>query len=488
MQRKDTRRRWPWWSLCGILLTAGCHSIPPAESLARAQRQDDGPIRQAQHRRHLPDAPPTAPLTPPTAGRPIPLSLDAVLATAQDHNGQVRLARLKVDEAFADQEAALKHWLPDLSVGMSTWRHDGGIQDFQGNLLNTHYGGAFGGLELNGKYDWKEILVRRVEAERKFWQQKGELSKLTSENMLDASSTYIDLLSARTGILISQEIETRLNDLLQQAEALARIDPGLRVEVTRVRTEMIAQNILTVKLREATKAASAKLAYLLGLDPRSELLPLDPRLVPLRLVDPSATVDAFVEQALNRGPGIKELEGLLHTVEAARNSNYGWQHWVPSINVCMQEGAFGAGPGTQINWTNTFNMNVHLLWNLNDYVYARYKRQQADMHIKQVQMSYQDLQLKLTLGVQEAREAILGFGEQVHLAEAHITNAEESYRLSDQRLKQNIKGRSTSEVLLALRSLGGARLEYLQAVRDLDKAQLRLFALIGTTEAPDCKK
>src|SRR5262249_18791283 len=71
---------------------------------------------------------------------------------------------------------------------------------------------------------------------------------------------------------------------------------------------------------------------------------------------------------------------------------------------------------------------------------------------------------------------------QVELAQKHIQFAEESHKLSDQRFKQNIKGRSPSEVLLALRSLGGARLEYIQAVRDLNRAQLRLFVLVGTDE------
>jgi outer membrane protein TolC len=75
--------------------------------------------------------------------------------------------------------------------------------------------------------------------------------------------------------------------------------------------------------------------------------------------------------------------------------------------------------------------------------------------------------------------------EQVRLAERHITHADESYKLSDRRFKDNIKGRSASEVLLALRSLGGARLEYLQAVRDHNKAQLRLFILVGATEVEE---
>ena len=122
-------------------------------------------------------------------------------------------------------------------------------------------------------------------------------------------------------------------------------------------------------------------------------------------------------------------------------------------------------------------------WNLSEFVYAKQRRHQADANIQQVRLTYDDLRSKLTLGVQEARDAIQSGSEQIDLAEKHIRYAEESYRLSDQRLKQNIKGRSASEVLLALRSLGGARLEYLQAVRDHNRAQLRLFVLVGASDA-----
>src|SRR5262249_796281 len=53
---------------------------------------------------------------------------------------------------------------------------------------------------------------------------------------------------------------------------------------------------------------------------------------------------------------------------------------------------------------------------------------------------------------------------------------------SESRWQGNIKGRSPSEVLLAIRSLAGARLEYVQTVRDLDKAQVRLLVLTAPWE------
>ena len=140
------------------------------------------------------------------SGKPIPICLDTVLRLAQIVWPGPPRACVWMTET--DQEWASKHWLPDLSIGMGAARHEGGIQDFQGNLIRSSYGSAIGGLEFSGKYDWKEILYRKVESERRVWQQRGELSKLTSENLLDASTTYVDVLAARTGVAISMETKS----------------------------------------------------------------------------------------------------------------------------------------------------------------------------------------------------------------------------------------------------------------------------------------
>lgn len=469
------RCRWLTGCVCTLLALAGCQSMPGPDLFPRVGHAERGHEKDPVY--YVP------PPTPVGDGKPVAICLDTLFRLAQDQNGQIRLARMKVEDAQIDQKWANKHWVPDLSVGIGTWRHDGGIQDFHGNLIKSDYTSALAGLELTGKYDWKEVLFKRVEAERRVWQQRGDLSKLTGDNLLDASSTYTDMLAARSGIVISKETEGQLKELLKQAEALAKIEPGSRVEVSRIETELMAQNVITVKLREASKAAGGKVAYLIGLDPRTEIVAADSRLVPITLMDARQPLETLVEQAWNQGPGVRELEGLLRAVESARNANYGWSHWMPSIELGVTEGAFGASPtDKQYDWANRFELGVHMRWNLGEFVYAKEKRRQADANIAQVRLSGDDLRARLTLGVQEARDSINSGIERVELAEKHIRFAEESYNLSHTRLKENIKGRSTSEVLLALRSLGGARLEYLQAVRDLNKAQLRLFVLVGAIE------
>ena len=57
----------------------------------------------------------------------------------------------------------------------------------------------------------------------------GELRKVTSETLLEAATTYIDLLAARGAEAIVREENTKLTELLKQALALAKGTPAQRL-------------------------------------------------------------------------------------------------------------------------------------------------------------------------------------------------------------------------------------------------------------------
>src|SRR5581483_1147378 len=98
---------------------------------------------------------------------------------------------------------------------------------------------------------------------------------------------------------------------LDRAEKLANIEKGARVEVVRIRAEINGQAQTVRRLDAQAKAASAKLAYLLGLDSCVELVPTDEQLVAFRLADANQPVEALTAQAQANGPGLRELEGIL---------------------------------------------------------------------------------------------------------------------------------------------------------------------------------
>ncbi len=419
----------------------------------------------------------------PAAARSLPISLDTVLRLAEEQNGQIALARERVLEATAEKN--VKHWLPDVYVGTAYYRHEGGIQNEDGTLTHSSMGALFAGLELDSRLDVRDIAYRQVTAERKAWQQQGELSKITSETLLDAAGTYIDLLAARTGEAVARNLEKHLQDLLEYTGRVAKVEPGLEIELVRIRAELNGRRYNSAKLREQAAAASAKLVYLLGLDPAIELLPVDSTIVPIDLVDANVPVNDLIDQSLANGPGIREMEGILNLIQESLDKASGPGRFLPTFEVCMAEGAFGAGPGDRMDWDNRWDLGLRARWNLTELASLKERRQAANSKIQQAHLTYQDLRAKLTAGVTEAHEASRSGREQIRFAEDQVKEAREAHRRSDLRFKPpRVPNSTPGEVLLSLQALGMAQINYLTALREYDKAQLRLLVLTGTAGQP----
>jgi outer membrane protein TolC len=435
------------------------------------------------------DAPPAGPMD---QGKALPISLDTVFRLAQDQNGKIAIAREQLNEAFAGKDIADKSWIPDLFVGTTYFRHEGGIQDFQGFLVHSSYGSYLVGPTIQGTFDLRDFGYKKIDAERKIWQQRGEVSKLTAENLLDAASTYIDFLAARSAEAQSLKFEQEMQKLLVPTEKLAKVERPFMLEVVRIKAELDGQKQVTRKMRESVRAAAAKLIYLLGLDPESELVPVDPGPIYFSLVDDSIPAPRLVDLALSQGPGVQDMSGLLSLIEEADAKSHGLGRFIPVVKLCLTEGAFGAGPGPSTTWDNAFNGCVSIGWNLNEWCIARERRRVLESKKMQAQLGFQELTSKLTLGVQEALESSRSNREQKNFGHAQVKEALESYRLSEKRWENKIgwgtdaKTRtipaSPGEVLMALGNLARAEFNLINSVREHDKAQLRLFVLTGQVE------
>lgn len=423
-----------------------------------------------------------APAVPPI--KQLPINMDTVLRLTQGQNVQVNLAREQLNEAFANQELAQKSWLPDLFIGPSWYRHDGGIQDQTGQFIHSDFGSLFAGPELNGVMDVREVVFRRVDAERRMWQQKGEVSRQTSERLLEATQNYIDMLTAKTAEVVSLQVEGKLQELMEETEKLVKVDPGTRVELERIKAELLAQQRVTRLACESYQSAQAKMLYLLGLDPCACLVVMDRRLAPVQLVDPHVCTEQLVAAAMTNGPGIREMEGLLGLIERSQAKAQGPGKFLPVFQMRVAEGGFGAGPGASMRWDNRFDLALQARWNLTHACTARERQRIFDSQRQQAHLNYHDLRGRLAMGVQAAVADSCGSADEIRLARKQIEYAREVHRLSEYRYKNQLRGNSPTEVLMALRSLGGAQLDYLNAIRDFDKAQLRLFILTGKAPCP----
>jgi outer membrane protein TolC len=337
---------------------------------------------------------PVAPGVVPPAHN-VSLNLHAVLRLAQEQNPRIALAREKVNESYVE----LEHASSCLLFGAS----------------------------------------KQIKSEAQVWRQKAELSQTTSDVLLEAANTYIDLLSARRGEALSRELEQYERKVLDRAEKLDKEERTPRGSLESVKASVANRQQTTAQLRQQGNAAAAKLAYLLGL-PSPTLLEPEANLVPVELVDANTPLADLVAHATANGPTVRELEGLLAVI------------------------------GQGLDRAERMCPLLHLV---------QYRQAQALSKQKQTLLALADVRGKFAAGASEARDAILFGREQIGLAVGQVKDAAAGYRENDKRLQEGLPGGSVADTLLAIRSLEQAHFNHTSAIANHNKAEVRLLLLLG---------
>jgi outer membrane protein TolC len=443
---------------------------PEAPAMIGAVQSPSG-VRQVSH---------TLEVLPEQVGpKKVPITLDTVLRLAEQHNPRIGQAREKLNESLLVQEQNCNCWLPHTYAGIAYYRHEGGIQNEDGTLTHSSTEALYPALQIQSEIDIKEATYQQINNEREVWQHKAELSQLDNEVLLEAATTYIDLLMARRGEALARMLEDLEQQVLPRAETLEKADLKLRGLASAVKAATSNRRQLTARLRLQGNAASVRLVYLLGLPPETCLEPVDLLLAPIDLVDVSPPCHDLVAQAMSNGPGVKELERMLEVIQSGIDRSYGLGNLLPALQLNVVEGAFGAGPGSQMSFDNRLDIGVAVRWNLTQFVTAESQRKLARSRQMQAMLSYDDVRNKLAAGVQEAREAVLFGREQIGLAREEIQHADDNYRARNRQLELKTEGVTSNDVLLTLRSLGEAHFNFLNNITSHNKAQVRLLLLLG---------
>jgi outer membrane protein TolC len=353
--------------------------------------------------------------------KPLPVGLDSVFRLAEEQNPRIAQAREKVQESCLEAELkAREARLPRVTAGLTYFRHEGGIQDQDGTLINSSTGALFPGVGISAGVNLREAAFTRLNGVRKGAESRAELVKINNEILLEAATTYVDLLAARKGETVAREAERMQAEMMQRAEKLAAEEPLARVVVEAARAEVIASRQMAVHLQQQGNAAAAKLAYLLGLGCDIEPTPIDPDIVPIQLFDISSPVEALVSQVQQSGPGVQELHELLGVIQTGLDESEGYKQYLPTVQLTALEGPFMAGPGGTLGMSNRLDVALGVKWDLTEFLTAQEKRRIARSKMAQVEYTTRELKNKLALAVKEARDLILASRERFGMATTQI--------------------------------------------------------------------
>ncbi|NBO93025.1 MAG: TolC family protein, partial [Planctomycetia bacterium] len=248
---------------------------------------------------------------PAIVAREVPISLDAIFRLAETNNPRVAQAREKLAESLLVQEMNCRSWLPNTYAGLSYYRHEGGIQNQDGTLQHSSTGAIIPGVNIQTDLDLRETTFRALNDQRNVWQSRAELTQINSEMLLEAATTYVDLLTAQRGVALAEQLENSERKLLERVEKLAKREVAAETLVSAAKANIANRQGTAAKLRQQANAATSKLIYLLGLPPSTKLVPMDKVVTPVELVDVTSPTEILVDRAMAGGPGVAELEGLL---------------------------------------------------------------------------------------------------------------------------------------------------------------------------------
>jgi outer membrane protein TolC len=414
----------------------------------------------------------------------LPIDLPTVIRLVDENSPAIGFARAKVREAQARLDSAEVQWLPNLSVGTAYNRFDGQTQNQRGELFGVSRANLFGGggpaLSLDfADAIYRPLIERRQTSAERFRERAIELGA-----ELEAVVAYLDLVQLVAHLAINAET-------IQKAEAMLSAATNAREakldrtsgDVQRAQSEVLFRKIERIELEGKVGAASARLGRLLLLPPNVKLVPAETAIRPMTLIDPNSTLDHLLELALANRPDLAaNREVIAAAWQRIRRAERG--PLFPKLVIANQTGSYGGGLNDDLtNFKARNALAVQLYWEVKNFGFgnradAGERRAQFD----QAQLQLLEAQARVTADIVEAAQVAAARYDALALNERAIKEATELYRISREGTLNVLDAKNLFDALRpqqAIQILNQAKVNYLAAVLDFNRAQYRLFTLIG---------
>jgi len=412
------------------------------------------------------------------------IDLPATLRLAGARNIDIDIARSKLAEARAINESATWQFFPWLGVGVGYRGHDNLIQNVQGEIIEVHKDSYNVGPVLNAQVDFGDAIFKKLAAHQLVRAADFGLEAQRQDSLLAAAQGYFEVARAQAAVGVTQESIRISTNVAAQIEEAVAIGLAFKGDLLRARVQTDKYLLTLRQTREQQRVAAARLAQILHLDPAIDLAAVDTDLVPLSLVETNATLDALVTQAVLTRPEIKQNRAQL---EAALNARKGavYGPLIPSAGVQIFAGGLGGGvSGESSTFGQSEDYQFTLGWRIGPGgLFDRGRINAADARLKITKLAGDKLLDEITRQVVESQTRIQSLADQLTTPRRTIQAAEETLRLTEERKQFGVG--AVLETIQAEQDLTRARLDYLNALADYNKAQYSFTKAVGQLAPPD---
>lgn len=408
------------------------------------------------------------------AQKTFPVNLETVLKLAGANNLTIQEYQLKYQQALAEQSKAKEWWLPNIYFGASTHYLNGAAMNTDGQIFtDVNRSNLWTGLGIEAEIDFSKgfysSLAAKQKAEAMQYQSTAEKNKM----ILQAVQAYFDLQAEQLKYFFLQQLVNQSDTLSQQIKI--KVDAGLLCQSDYLMSQSnynhLKISMLQTKVEWQKK--SALLANLLDLENNISLVSADTSLIPLKLIEQKNDT-ANYQNGFEKRPEYLGLNSELQSFQTLRKTaNQGLL--IPKLRAGFDNGAFGAYTTPLYN---TYQFNASLLWNLplGRFTYkGDLKKYDTQILIQQNELEQFKNQYQQEISIANS---------ELQIAEEQVKIAKDALQSSTEALNQSIERQKLGtakpfEVFQAQQFFLQAQTDYVNAVKEYNKAQYALYVAMG---------
>jgi outer membrane protein TolC len=427
----------------------------------------------------------------PYQTEPLSLNLPTALAMVGGQHPAVALAQWRIREAYARLVQTRVLWLPTLQPGVGFDKHDGNLQNSEGEIRDVNrnslqYGlgtGATGaGTTMRpgvvAQFRLADAIFEPRIATSQAWAREHAADGAVQEQLLQVALAYLHLLDATQAHQIVQRTRESTAELAKLTRDFAATGQGSQADADRLETELRLVDSRVLEAHEQVDVAAARLAEQLHLAPDQPFLVLDPTVVPIHLVSIGEDRNGLIRTGLLTRPELKEAQALV----AAADEQYRRQKmapFLPSVLLGYSTGVFGGGRGSRVgNLDGRYDFDAIVSWELRNLGWGEAAaRREAESRWQQTYFSQVRLLDQVAREISEAHLQVTHRSARMHVTEAAILSAEQSLQRNLTRIRDG-QGLPL-EALQSIQALEHAQRAYLESITAHNAAQFRLQRALG---------
>ncbi len=429
------------------------------------------------------------------ADKVLPINLATALQLAHARPLDVQIAARQVTLAARQLDRAKLLWVPNLVTGLDYFRHDGGQQNFTGDIVRSSRGSLAVGVGPNVVFNISDAIYAPLVAKQDLRARRAQQQAAANDSTLAVAEAYFGVQQARGELAGAAVALTKAEEAARKAEKLADgLAPPL--EASRAKVELARRQQAATTARERWRVASAELVRLLRLEPGTLVEPMEPPFLTVAVIDPAATVDALVPIGLTNRPELAAHQAVVQAA-LARLKQEQIRPLVPSIALrstatnpsgSLGWAGFGGGPNDKLNgFGGRFDVDLQVLWEFQSLGFgnkARVGERRAEQEAATLEMfrAQDRVAAEVSTAFAQAKSA----GDRLAQSEPALKDALELVDKSLQGMTQTRRiGTALTlvvrpqEVVAAVQALGQANADYYAAVGDYNRSQFRLYRALG---------